>query len=128
MIFRNSLRAKSFKDTFQTLDKLIKADVNSVHVREDIKNCLKHIIDQVLQRAFRIRASKPGWSSTSHYRSLSLAQRIWLDDAYLDERKNQNEWIDDISNSLGRWIIQTYEYSFRKSHVKLSHEELKTHS
>ncbi|MBP6366769.1 MAG: type I-F CRISPR-associated protein Csy1 [Nitrosomonas sp.] len=123
--FRNSLRAKSFKDTFQTLSKLIQTDVNNVHVREGIKNSLKHIIDQVLQRAFRVRSSKPGWSNTSHYQSLSLAQRIWLDDAYLDERKSQNEWIDDISNSLGRWIIQTYEYSFKESHVKLSDEELK---
>lgn len=123
--FRNSLRAKSFKDTFQTLDKLIKADVNNVHIREGIKNSLKHIIDQVLQRAFRVRASEPGWSNTQHYHSLPLAQRIWLDDANLEQRKSQSNWLDDVVSDFARWILDIYEYLFKGTYIKLSDYELR---
>lgn len=123
--FRNSLYTNQFKESFQTLHNLIGLEVNNAHIREGISNTLKFIIDQVLQRAFRVRAYEPGWSNTLHYQSLSLAQRIWLDDVYINERENQSEWIDDISNSLGRWLIQAYEHSFKETHVKLSDEELK---
>jgi len=70
--FRNSLRIRPFKDLFQPLDKLIRTDVNNVHVRDGIRNSLKYIIDQVLQRAFRVRAYEPGWSNTEHYHRYHL--------------------------------------------------------
>lgn len=123
--FRNSLRTKSFKDAFQTLDKLIQADVNNVHVREGVRNSLKHIIDQVLQRAFRVRASEPGWSNTEHYQSLSLAQGIWLDDANLEQRESQINWLEDVVSDFARWILDTYECLFKDTYIKLSDYELR---
>lgn len=123
--FRNSLRTKSFKDAFQMLDKLIQADVNNVHVREGIRNSLKHIIDQVLQRAFKVRASEPGWSNAKHYQSLPLAQRIWLDDANLGQRESQINWLEDVVSDFSRWILNVYEYLFKDTYIKLSDYELR---
>lgn len=123
--FRNSLRARSFKDTFQTLDKLIRADVNNVHVREGIRNSLKYIIDQVLQRAFRVRANEPGWSNAEHYQSLSLAQRIWLDNANLEQRASQSDWLEEVVSDFARWILDTREYLFKETYIKLSDHELR---
>jgi CRISPR-associated protein Csy1 len=123
--FRNSLRTKSFKDAFQMLDKLIQTNVNNVHVREDIRNNLKHIIDQVLQRAFSVRASEPGWSNTKHYQSLSLAQRIWLDDVNLEQRESQTNWLEDVISDFSRWILDSYEYLFKDTYIKLSDYELR---
>jgi len=116
--FRNSLGVRLFKDYFQPLDKLIRTGVNNVHVREGIQNCLKYIIDQVLQRAFRVRAYGTGWSSTEHYQSLPLAQRIWLDDAYIGQRENQDDWLEDVVGSFTRWILDTYEYLFKETYIK----------
>jgi CRISPR-associated protein Csy1 len=123
--FSNSLRVKQFKDNFQTLDKLIRSGINNVHVRDGITNTLKYIIDQVLQRAFRIRVNgEQGWSNAEHYQSLPLAQRIWLDDANLDQRENQDAWLDDVVGDFARWILDSYEYLFKDTHIKLSDHEL----
>lgn len=123
--FRNTLRIRLFKDTFQPLDKLIRTDVNNVHVRDGIRNSLKYIIDQVLQRAFRVRAYEPGWSNTEHYQSLPLAQRIWLDDANLEQRESQDAWLEDVVSDFARWILDTYEYLFKETYIKLSDHDLR---
>jgi len=124
--FRNSLRVKQFKDNFQSLDRLLRTGVNNVHVREGISNTLKYIIDQVLQRAFRIRVNgEKGWSNTEHYQSLPLAQRIWLDDANLDQRENQDDWLDEVVGDFARWILDSYEYLFKDTYIKLSDHELR---
>jgi len=123
--FRNSLRIRPFKDTFQPLDKLIRTDINNVRVREGIRNSLKYIIDQVLQRAFRVRAYEPGWSNTEHYKSLPLAQRIWLDDANLGQRESQDDWLEDVVSDFSRWILDTYEYLFKETYIKLSDHDLR---
>lgn len=122
--FRNSLRVRPFKDTFQSLDKLIKTGVNNVHVREGISNSLKYIIDQVLQRALKVRAYGVGWSNTEHYQSLPLAQRIWLDDVHLDKRENEDEWLKSVVGDFARWILDSYEYLFKETYTKLSDHEL----
>jgi CRISPR-associated protein Csy1 len=123
--FKNSLRPSLFKESFQTVHSLIRAPVNNVHIRDGISNTLKYIIDQVLQRAFRIRASGEGWSDAEHYQSLPQAQRIWLDDAHLLQRENEDDWVNDITRSFARWILQAYEYSCKDTHIKLSDHELR---
>lgn len=123
--FKNSLRPSQFKESFQTLHSLVTAPVNNVHIRESISNTLKYIIDQVLQRAFKIRATDAGWSNSEHYQSLPLVQRIWLDDVNLLQRENQDDWVNDITRSFARWLLQVYEYSCKDSHIKLSDHELR---
>lgn len=123
--FRNSLRAKTFKDAYLPLDKLIHTDVNNVAVRQGIQNCLKFIIDQALQRVFSIRAYAVGWSQTEHYQSLPAAQRIWLDDAYLEQREQQDDWLDTVVADFARWMLDTYEYLFKDSYSNLSDHELR---
>lgn len=123
--FKNSLRPSQFNESFQTLHNLIIAPVNNVHIREGISNTLKYIIDQVLQRAFRIRAADAGWSNTEYYQSLPLVQCIWLDDVHILQRENEDDWVNDITRSFARWLLQAYEYSCKDSHVKLSDHELR---
>ncbi len=123
--FRNSLQTRRFKDAFEPLDKLIRTDVNNVHIRDGIKNSLKYIIDQVLQRAFIVRAYGEGWSDSDYYQSLPLSQRIWLDDANLAQRENQDDWLQEIVDGFANWILDSYEYLFKDSYVKLSDHELR---
>ena len=122
--FKNSLRPSQFKDSFQTLHSLMIVPVNNVHLRNGISNTLKYIIDQVLQRAFKIRSTTGGWSNTEHYQSLPIAQRIWLDDAHISKRQNEDDWVDQINRNFARWILQAYEFTCKDSHIKLSDHEL----
>jgi CRISPR-associated protein Csy1 len=123
--FKNSLRVRRFQDEFQALDKLIKTGINNIHVRNGIKNCLKYIVDQALQQAFKIRVNPPGWSNSQYYQSLPLAQRIWLDDAHLEQRENQDDWLEVVVADFGRWILDSYEYLFKDTYTKLGDDELR---
>ena len=122
--FKNSLRTSQFRESFQTLHSLMIVPVNNVHLRNGISNTLKYIIDQVLQRAFKIRSTTIGWSNAEHYQSLPLAQRIWLDDEHTAKRQNEDEWINQINRNFARWILQAYEFTCKDSHIKLSDHEL----
>ncbi|ATG90176.1 type I-F CRISPR-associated protein Csy1 [Methylomonas koyamae] len=121
--FRNSLSARRFQDNFQTLDRLMRSGVNNMHVRDGIRNTLKYLIDAVLRLAFAIRATGPGWSQAEHYRDLPLAQRIWLDDAYLEQREQSEVWLDEVAGDFARWIVRTYEYLCKDSRTKLGDDE-----
>ncbi|BBL58353.1 type I-F CRISPR-associated protein Csy1 [Methylomonas koyamae] len=121
--FRNSLSARRFQDNFQTLDRLMRSGVNNIHVRDGIRNTLKYLIDSVLRLAFAIRATGPGWSQAEHYRELPLAQRIWLDDVYLEQREQSEAWLDEVAGDFARWIIRTYEYLCKDCRTKLGDDE-----
>ena len=123
--FKNSLYAKSFQDAFQSLDKLIKADINNLAIRQGIQNNLKYIIEQVLHQVFTVRQYPLGWSKSDYYQSLPHAQRIWLDDIYEEQRENQADWLDEIVREFANWILDTYEYLCKDTVTKLSDFELR---
>ncbi|MDR4516200.1 MAG: type I-F CRISPR-associated protein Csy1 [Nitrosomonas sp.] len=122
--FRNSLRPRQFQESFQTLDRLIKSSINNKPIRDGIHNTLKFLIDQVMQRAFQIRTTGPGWSEAEHYENLPLAQRIWLDDAKLEQRQNHDDWLKEVEAAFARWLLSSYEYLHKDTQVKLSDYEL----
>ncbi|WP_297927586.1 type I-F CRISPR-associated protein Csy1 [uncultured Agitococcus sp.] len=109
--FKNSLWRGQFKDNFDALHKLMILDINNINIREAINRRIKFVIDQILEKAFVIRASNIGWSETEHYKQLPLAQRIWLDDIHLEQRTNQELWLEAVSRSFAGWIVHSYEAS-----------------
>ena len=123
--FKNSLYAKSFKDGFQSLDKLIKVDINNREIRQAIQNTLKYIIEQVLHQVFTIRQYPLGWSKSDHYQQLPHAQRIWLDNSYQEQRENQADWLEEIVREFANWILDTYDYLCKDTSTKLSDDELR---
>lgn len=122
--FRNSLSARRFQDSFQTLDKLMCSGINNIHIRDGIRNTLRYLIDAVLRQAFAIRATGPEWSNTDRYQGLPLAQRIWLDDSYLEQREQSDAWLDEVAGDFARWIVRTYEYLCKDSRTKLGDDAL----
>jgi CRISPR-associated protein Csy1 len=115
---------RQFQESFQTLDRLIKSGINNKPIRDGIHNTLKFLIDQVMQRAFQIRATGSGWSEAEHYLNLPLAQRIWLDDAKLEQRQNQDDWLKEVAAAFAKWLLDSYEYLHKDTQVKLSDDEL----
>ena len=123
--FKNSLWRGQFKENFVALHKLMISDINNITIRQGIINRIKFIIDQVLEKAFVIRASSIAWSETEHYKQLPLAQRIWLDDIHLEQRTTDDSWLTQIGERFASWIVQSYEISLKHSSAKtLSTAEL----
>lgn len=123
--FKNTLTIRRFQDSFQALNQLIRADINNIHIRNGIRNTLQYIIDSVLEHALRIRTSQPGWSDAERYQNLPLAHRIWLDDAHMELRKQNDDWLKQVSNDFARWIISAYEYLCKEGYTALSDNEFR---
>jgi CRISPR-associated protein Csy1 len=121
--FRDSLPVRRLGDNFLTLDRLIHSGINNLDIRTGINNTLKFIIDSVLQQVFKIRSSGIGWSEQEHYQGLPLAQRIWLDDKFIEQREQDEAWAEEIAGDLARWIINAYEYLCKDSRTRLSDDE-----
>jgi len=120
--FSQSVYRKQFQASFVQLHKLFSAP-NNKDVRTGIKNILRFIIDRILFTAFCIRQNPAGWSTTDYYSTLPYNQRIWLDDHYRQQRDEQDEWRNEISTSIARWIINSYPKSIHQAY-KLSDYEL----
>lgn len=107
--FGQCLYRKRFQDSFTQLHKLMQLDTNNIDIRTVIQNIIKFVVDQILFIAFRVRQYDAGWSNTEFYSSLPLVQRIWLDDLYEGKREEDNEWREEISREMARWILRSYE-------------------
>lgn len=114
--FAQSLYRKNFQDSFLQLHKLMQLDVNNIDIRTAIRNIIQFVIDQAMFQAFKIRQSyAEGWSNEDYYASLPKLQRVWLDDFYESEREQDDEWRDELSREIARWILRSYEKSIEGS-------------
>ena len=117
--FKNSLRLSQFKESFESLHKLMSLEINTAPIKNGINNIIKFIIDQVLEKAFVIRAYDTGWSNSEYYQSLPLAQRIWLDDTHLEQRTTDDAWLTQVGERFASWVVQSYEISLKHSGSKI---------
>lgn len=121
--FKNTLKISMFKESFHSLHYLMKTDYKNSNITYSINNILKYIIDRVLACACQVRAFEKKWSDAKHYQALPIEQRIWLDDAYIETRERDKEWVQSISESFTRWIVQSYEKTLKKERILLGSAE-----
>lgn len=122
--FANTLKKNFFRKDFQYLHKLFICERNNMPMRDKIKRTIQCIIDEVLCRVYQIRSEKQGWSQATIYDGLPRAQKIWLDDIYIEVRRCDNEWMLEISSALGRWILQSYEKLIKEDRFTMGEAEL----
>lgn len=108
--FKETLKIWEFKDAFRRLhDGVVMARKHNLEIRNKRKQILcEDVIEAVLIRVYRLRSLPEGWSDVKGYQ-LSSAQKIWLDDACVEERNQNEDWIQDIVNEFARWIREAYE-------------------
>lgn len=115
--FAQCLYVKGYKKDFEELQIWIRKDLDGVtgerknnrYIRKEIKYVIRKIIGQILFTAFCIRKYKQEWSISEVYQNLPLSQRIWLDDLYENQRNESEQWHDEISHRIAKWVIDTYE-------------------
>lgn len=120
--FRESIWYKQQSSALYRLHAYMKQDRNTIEIRQAIHDLVHEMISAVLFAAYQIRAEKIGWNEEEAYSQLPTAQKIWLDDAYAEERK-ETSWADDISSSFARWVIRSYEKLLGEDAIKLGDAE-----
>lgn len=120
--FRESIWYKQQSNTLYRLHDYMKQNQNTMKIRQAIHNLVDEMISAVLLVSYQIRARGIGWSKEEAYSQLPTAQKIWLDDAYAEERK-ETSWADDISSSFARWVIRSYEKLLGEDAIKLGDAE-----
>lgn len=114
--FAQCLYRKNFQESFIQLHNFMQLNLNNTDIRTVIRNIIQFVIDQVMFQAFKIRQSyAAGWSNEDYYVSLPKLQRVWLDDFYENEREQDDEWRDELSREIARWILRSYEKSIEGS-------------
>ncbi|MFZ2726167.1 MAG: type I-F CRISPR-associated protein Csy1 [Methylococcaceae bacterium] len=119
--FLESLYFKDYQDLFNELRKVLKAFGNTVEHREARDAILRSIAERIMEKVWQFRHLESNWSE---YSTLPLAQKIWLDSAYSDEREEPSDWLDSIIQTLATWLLHGCEKSLGKEKlgdVDLSH-------
>lgn len=114
--FNNSLYYKNYQDSFKSLHKLLLTDYNNINIREGRDNLLHFIIqqaldEQVTEKLWQLRQLEAGWSAKTN---LSMAQKIWLDNAHAEQRDSDDGWLDEIISDFARWIVFAYQKTVGK--------------
>ena len=108
--FAQCLYRKNYQESFIQLHKFMQLDLNNDDIRTAIRNIIQFVIDQILVLASKTREySVEGWSNQDYYASLPKLQRIWLDKIYQTERDEDDDWRNDLSKEIARWILRSYE-------------------
>jgi len=71
-----------------------------------------------------IRQHEPGWSNLENYAKLPAHQKIWLDNANLEQREISNDWVNKIIEEFSRWIVFAYKWLLGKQAILIGDAEL----
>ncbi|QOW53202.1 MULTISPECIES: type I-F CRISPR-associated protein Csy1 [Acinetobacter] len=116
--FVQCLYRKNYQDSFVQLHKFMQLDLNNIDIRTAIRNILQFVIDQVILQGLKIREYySEGWSQQEYYANLPKLQRIWLDEMYAEQRENDSEWRNELSEDIARWILRSYEKVISESEM-----------
>lgn len=119
--FFSELPLYEFSENFRILHEHYKIAHNNLAIRESVRACEWYIIDQVLMRVYAFRKLEPGWSVKTQ---LSMAQKLWLDNANVGARIGSEDSLDQIATRFVRWFVSAYEKTIGKEKIILGEAEL----
>jgi CRISPR-associated protein Csy1 len=106
--FTNTLCVGRFKDSFRSLQKLMQQEYSNSKIRQGRDSIIRFIVDQVIGVMWSIRNHEAEWSQTEHYSHLPVHQKMWLDNLWLQEREDSDDWLNKVVEEFSRWIVLTY--------------------
>lgn len=121
--FTNSIYPNLYKDSFQTFHRLIMAKMNNIAIRDGRDNVTGFIIDNVIEHSWQLRQLDAGWSEKTN---LPHYQKVWLDNAFVEERENTDDWLNRVIKELAHWFIDGYRKVIGKDAELLGDEDLKS--
>ncbi|TMM47632.1 type I-F CRISPR-associated protein Csy1 [Colwellia ponticola] len=120
--FIESFKQYEYADIFKALHKLFQADHNNINIREARDRYLQQIIDLIIEKMWAVRAvSQTQFHQDSS--NLSSHQRAWLRSELTEQRENDTQWLDTLTQEISRWFSRRYEKVLGKQAVKLGEAE-----
>jgi CRISPR-associated protein Csy1 len=104
--FKNSIYPNLYKDSFEAFHRLVIAKHNNINIRDGRDNIIEFVIDEIIERSWQIRQLDAGWSEKTN---LPMYQKIWLDNAFLEERENSDDWLNRVIKELTHWFFDSYK-------------------
>ncbi|HPQ95665.1 MAG: type I-F CRISPR-associated protein Csy1 [Thiothrix sp.] len=108
-------RDTELESILKALHKLLQADYNNAEIRRNRQYRTSQLFEWVLLRAALLQQQSAGWSKAQGFQ-LPLAQQLWLDVAYFDERQQYDDWQQDIAGQLSEWMLVTYRRFQKRQH------------
>ena len=109
--FQEIFRYQEIKDVFAELSHYMRIRKNNLDIRQQISQIVDQLIDYAMGKVYIIRNVGPGWSDSEIYAPLPKSQKVWLDDQYKKERKEENIYRKRIGEQFARWITNFYKKS-----------------
>lgn len=119
--FKDTLNVRLFYNLFKSLHDVYREKNNNLNIRTHARNIEMAIINKVIVFVYKLRELTPGWSDNNS--ALSISQKIWLDDNYLERRVSESDWTEDIAVDFTDWIMNTYEFVMKKEKITLGDGE-----
>lgn len=123
-VFQETLPYTAYKPLLLALHDILKNNQNNMQIREKRENIVYHIIQIAWAYCYMVREEPAGWSQQEAYAQLPQAQKIWLDEAYAVQRKNDMTWRHELQAQFGRWFIKKYRDIVGKDKKNLGDTEL----
>lgn len=123
--FQETLPYKEYVSLFRKLHTdILTNGINNRHVRRKREEIIECIMQLAWTYCYILRNEPAGWSLQKDYESLPQAQKIWLDNAYAKQRKDNETWERELTTQFGRWVINKYFRILKDSKVLLGDDEL----
>jgi len=120
----NCLWPNEFKNSFDSLHKLLAVDVNNIGIRQGRDNILLYIFDRIVEKIWLIRSLESGWSERERFDLLPKYQKILLDVQYQAEREVERKWLEQFTKETARWLINAYKKVLGKKSLALNDDEM----
>ncbi|MCK5356122.1 MAG: type I-F CRISPR-associated protein Csy1, partial [Methyloprofundus sp.] len=110
--YENCLWANLFKSDFEQFHQVLSWRKNNKDVRDKRDDIVLNSISKVRRLVDNIRELGTGWSDSQIYQGLTLWQKIWLDDKYVDIRiddKQNHDYLSNAQSYFANWFIGHYK-------------------
>lgn len=112
------------KELFQALHKLFVSYQNDWQVRAERDAHYQAIIDRIIERMWLVREVAPE-QFNSETSQLNKNQKVWLCDKHGEKRNSDEDWLDDITEQVTRYIFNGYEKILGKKAFMFSDDEFR---
>lgn len=122
--FTQSFSYYRSKDLFRALHKLFVSYQNDWQVRAERDEYYQAIIDRIIECMWLVRemAQEQFNSETSQ---LNKNQKVWLCADQIEKRENEDDWLENLSEQITRYIFNGYEKILGKKAFMFSDAEFK---
>ncbi|MBE3658766.1 hypothetical protein BOO92_19025 [Vibrio navarrensis] len=108
--FKESFTAWQAKEVLEALHRIFLTDYNNINIRDGRDYRIQQYVDLVIEKMWQVRLFLEAYSGEL-LSALPLEQQIWLYPEFVEQRQQEDEWLDKIIRNIARGLINHYSRS-----------------